>query len=81
MVLVMHASMISAAAHGSSPRIDPESARHVVMSDRNSLLAALFPYLEIGGAEAQEENYDQYFDEIEAIEAQNKAGQNGGGSS
>lgn len=81
MALVLHASMISAAAHGSSSRIDPEEARRVIRSSRISLASSLFPYLDLGDSEVQEENYDQYYDEIEEIEAQNRASQNGGGSS
>lgn len=71
LALLLHASMVSAACDGKSGSLS---------AARMELTSALFPYVNVGQAQ-NEANYDQYFDEIDAIEAEKKSGQVGGSPS
>jgi len=70
-MLVLTASMVSNASLLSNPRLDPKLAADIVSDIRSSLLRTAFPYLSMGDDENKEhsrDTYDEYFDELDAIE-------------
>ena len=66
-IFVLNASMMSVAALGSHAKININSALDITHSDRSDLVRAVFPYLETGKGKKENENYDVYFDELDAI--------------
>lgn len=71
-MFLIHASFISTASMGSNPRLDFKSSYDIVEGSRRSLLKMAFPYLKIEETPNKPENYDAYFDELDAIEEAQK---------
>lgn len=71
-LMVLQATLLSAASLGSHPRANLKTAADLVIESRKNLIHIAFPYLENEPVKPQKEDYDAYFDELEAYLASKK---------
>lgn len=71
---VLVSSMTATASICSRPGISLDSAVGMVNGIRTSLIKTVFPYLDVddSSANAKEEDYDAYFDELDRIEEEER---------
>ena len=72
-MLLLHSSFVSNASLGANPRLDLKDSSEMVDKCRRSFIKMAFPYLEIDEKPSEPKDYDAYFDELDAIEAEKAA--------
>jgi hypothetical protein len=80
-MLLLQSSFVSNSSMGSNPRLDIKESLEIVEECRRSFIKMAFPYLRIDDGQKEHKNYDEYFDELDAIEAQKEAEKKADGSS
>ena len=73
LISVMQCGIMSSASILSHGKIDVDSAIESIDGRRRSMLKIAFPYIRFDGDRGKEVDYDQYFDELDEIEASKKA--------
>jgi len=75
-VMLLMASYVATAGLASNIMVDLENAKEIVGDRRASLAKAMFPYVEFSVPKRDPEkieDYDEYFDELDAIDEEQKA--------
>ena len=72
-MLLLQSSFVSNASFGANPRLDMEKSSDSMERCRLALVKMAFPYMDVEDNASEPENYDVYFDELDAIEAARKA--------
>ena len=72
-MLLLQSAFVSNASMGSNPRLDIKESLGIVEDSRRSFIKIAFPYLRIDDGPKEPKDYDEYFDELDAIEAQKEA--------
>lgn len=79
-MLLLQSAFVSNASIGSNPRLDIKEVLDIVEDSRRSFIKIAFPYLRIYDSPQEPKDYDEYFDELDAIEAQKEAKKKADGS-
>lgn len=77
-VAAISASYIATACMASNPRIGVDRAIEIVSGMRLDLVKSMFPYLDLDREEKPKsyEDYSEYFDELDKLDAEAKTEQN-----
>lgn len=79
-MLLLQSAFVSNASMGSNPRLDIKESLGIVEESRRSFIKIAFPYLRIDDGPQEHKDYDEYFDELDAIEYQKDADKKADGS-
>lgn len=79
-MLLLQSAFVSNASMGSNPRLNIKESLGIVEDSRRSFIKIAFPYLRIDDGLKEPKDYDEYFDELDAIEAQKEAKKKADGS-
>ena len=79
-MLLLQSAFVSNASMGSNPRLDMKESFSIVEDSRRSFIKIAFPYLRIDYGPQEPKDYDEYFKELDAIEAQKEYEKKDGGS-
>lgn len=71
--MLLQSAFVSNASIGSNPRLDIKEVLDIVEECRRSFIKIAFPYLRIDDDPQEPKDYDEYFDELDAIEVQKES--------
>ena len=72
-MLILQSSFVSNASFGANPRLDMGKISDSMERCRVALVKIAFPYMDVNESPSEPENYDVYFDELDALEEARKA--------